>query len=149
MKEDEEEECMQKNTIMKHYFMFNLKHFLKKDFVKLSKETSFKCKVCSYLSCPDEAWLHYKSLQSLLKDSLTSFQSYVQSLFLSKDGLVSHHWKERPIGYENFICPSTRERQCQKVQSLFFLYLSPLTCSVLQGFPSFKWIFLGNANFLG
>ena len=26
---------------------------------------------------------------------------------VSKDGLVSHHCKERPIGLANFICPST------------------------------------------
>jgi hypothetical protein len=32
-----------------------------------------------------------------------------------KDGLVGHHWKERPIGHANFICPSTGERQGQKV----------------------------------
>jgi hypothetical protein len=35
--------------------------------------------------------------------------------YASKDGLVSHHWKERPIGLANFICPSTGERQGQKV----------------------------------
>jgi hypothetical protein len=35
--------------------------------------------------------------------------------YVSKDGLVGHHWKERPIGHENFICPSTGERQGQKV----------------------------------
>jgi hypothetical protein len=29
--------------------------------------------------------------------------------YLSKDGLVSHHWKERPIGLANFICPCTGE----------------------------------------
>jgi hypothetical protein len=29
--------------------------------------------------------------------------------------IVFHHWKERPIGHENFICPSTREHQGQKV----------------------------------
>jgi hypothetical protein len=34
----------------------------------------------------------------------------------SKDGLVGHHWKERPIGLANFICPSTGERQGQKVE---------------------------------
>jgi hypothetical protein len=34
--------------------------------------------------------------------------------YISKDGLVGHHWKERPIGLANFICPSTRERQGQK-----------------------------------
>jgi hypothetical protein len=35
--------------------------------------------------------------------------------YLSKDGLVGHHLKERPIGQANFICPSTGERQGQKV----------------------------------
>jgi hypothetical protein len=32
----------------------------------------------------------------------------------SKDGLVGHHWKERPIGHTNCIGPSTGERQGQK-----------------------------------
>jgi hypothetical protein len=27
------------------------------------------------------------------------------SAYVSKDGLVSHHLKERPIGLANFICP--------------------------------------------
>jgi hypothetical protein len=35
--------------------------------------------------------------------------------YVSKDGLVGHHWKERPIGHANFICPSTGEHQDQKV----------------------------------
>jgi hypothetical protein len=35
--------------------------------------------------------------------------------YVSKDALVSHHWKERLIGLVNFICPSTGERQGQKV----------------------------------
>jgi hypothetical protein len=34
--------------------------------------------------------------------------------YVSKDGLGGHHWKERPIGQANFICPSTGERQGQK-----------------------------------
>jgi hypothetical protein len=34
--------------------------------------------------------------------------------YVSEDGLVSHHWKERPIRLANFICPSTGERQGQK-----------------------------------
>jgi hypothetical protein len=34
--------------------------------------------------------------------------------YVSKDGLVGHQWKERPIGLANFICPSTGERQGQK-----------------------------------
>jgi hypothetical protein len=25
--------------------------------------------------------------------------------YLSEDGLVSHHWEERPLGLENFIMP--------------------------------------------
>ena len=35
--------------------------------------------------------------------------------YVSEDGLVSHHWKERPIGLANFICVSTGERQGQEV----------------------------------
>jgi hypothetical protein len=35
--------------------------------------------------------------------------------YLSKDGLVGHHCKERPIGLANFICLSTGEHQGQKV----------------------------------
>ena len=35
--------------------------------------------------------------------------------YVSKDGLVGHHWKERSIGLANFICPSTGECQGQKV----------------------------------
>jgi hypothetical protein len=28
--------------------------------------------------------------------------------YVSKDGLVGHHWKERPIGHTNFICTQYR-----------------------------------------
>jgi hypothetical protein len=35
--------------------------------------------------------------------------------YVSKDGLVVHQWKERPIGLANFLCPSTGERQGQKM----------------------------------
>ena len=35
--------------------------------------------------------------------------------YVTEDGLVRHHWIERPIGHANFICPSTGERQGQKV----------------------------------
>ena len=34
--------------------------------------------------------------------------------YVSKDDLVGHHWKERPIGQANVICPSTGECQGQK-----------------------------------
>ena len=36
--------------------------------------------------------------------------------YVSKDGLVGHHWKERPIGQANLICPSTGEHQGQKME---------------------------------
>jgi hypothetical protein len=35
--------------------------------------------------------------------------------YVAEDGLVGHHWKERPIGLANFICLSTGECQGQKV----------------------------------
>jgi hypothetical protein len=33
----------------------------------------------------------------------------------SEDGLIGHHWKERPIGLAKFICLSTGEHQGQEV----------------------------------
>jgi hypothetical protein len=36
--------------------------------------------------------------------------------YVSEDGLVGHQWKERPIGYANFICLSTGECQGQEVE---------------------------------
>jgi hypothetical protein len=35
--------------------------------------------------------------------------------YVSEDGLVGHHWKDRPIGLANFICLSTGECQGQEV----------------------------------
>jgi hypothetical protein len=35
--------------------------------------------------------------------------------YVAEDGLVSHQWKERPIGLANFICLSTGERQGQEM----------------------------------
>jgi hypothetical protein len=40
---------------------------------------------------------------------------FTLATYVSKDGVVSHHWKERPIELANLICPSTGERQGQKV----------------------------------
>jgi hypothetical protein len=34
--------------------------------------------------------------------------------YVSKDGLVGHHCKERPIGLANFICPSTGNARAKK-----------------------------------
>jgi hypothetical protein len=49
-------------------------------------------------------WTNQYSLE------LVSLAAYV-----SKDGLVGHHWEERPLGLANFICLSTGERQGQEV----------------------------------
>ena len=35
--------------------------------------------------------------------------------YVAEDGLVGHHWEERPIGLPNFICPSIGECQGQEV----------------------------------
>jgi hypothetical protein len=34
--------------------------------------------------------------------------------YVSKDGLVSHHWKERPFGLANFICPLQKNARAKK-----------------------------------
>jgi hypothetical protein len=51
---------------------------------------------------------HYELTSTKVPELLTL------AAYVSKDGLVGHHWKERPIGHTNFICPSTGERQGQK-----------------------------------
>jgi hypothetical protein len=55
------------------------------------------------------ATLYVEQYELTSTPELLSLAAYV-----SKDGLVSHHWKERPFGLANFICPSTGERQGQK-----------------------------------
>ena len=35
--------------------------------------------------------------------------------YVSEDGLVGHHWEERPLGLTNFICLSIGECQGQEV----------------------------------
>jgi hypothetical protein len=35
--------------------------------------------------------------------------------YVAEDGLVGHHWEERPLGLANFICPTTGEHQGQEV----------------------------------
>jgi hypothetical protein len=47
---------------------------------------------------------------------LTSTPELVSlAAYVAEDGLLSHHWEERPLGLANFICPSTGERQGQDV----------------------------------
>jgi hypothetical protein len=35
--------------------------------------------------------------------------------YVAEDGLVGHHWEERPLGIANFICLSTEECQGQEM----------------------------------
>jgi hypothetical protein len=34
--------------------------------------------------------------------------------YVAEDGLVGHHWEERPLGLAKIICPSTGEVQGQE-----------------------------------
>ena len=55
------------------------------------------------------------TLQVEQQYELTSTRELLSlAAYVSKDGLVGHHCKERPIGLANFVCPSTGERQGQK-----------------------------------
>jgi hypothetical protein len=51
---------------------------------------------------------------------LSALRFYTKCVIVSKrkigffDGLVVHHWEERPLGFANFICPSTGECQGQE-----------------------------------
>jgi hypothetical protein len=35
--------------------------------------------------------------------------------YVAEDGLVAHHWEERPLSIANFICLNTGELQGQEV----------------------------------
>jgi hypothetical protein len=48
-------------------------------------------------------------------ENLNKLELLTLAAYVSKDDLFGHHWKERPIGHANFICPSTGEHQGQKV----------------------------------
>jgi hypothetical protein len=37
---------------------------------------------------------------------------YLLAAYVAEDGLVGHHWEERPLGISNFICPSTKIPGC-------------------------------------
>ena len=34
--------------------------------------------------------------------------------YVAEDGLVGHHWEERPLGFANFICPGTGNTRAKK-----------------------------------
>jgi hypothetical protein len=73
-------------------------------------------------------WVHIKwlllCLGYLTQDDILQmhpfaqeFHKFIVSLpaYVAEDGLVGHHWEERPLGLENFICPSTGKSQGQEV----------------------------------
>jgi hypothetical protein len=35
--------------------------------------------------------------------------------YVAEEGLVGHHWEERPLGLAILICPNTGERQGQEM----------------------------------
>jgi hypothetical protein len=45
----------------------------------------------------------------------TSLELVSLAAYVEEDGLVGHHWEERPFGIANFIRPSTGDRQGQEV----------------------------------
>jgi hypothetical protein len=60
--------------------------------------------------------MRYATLQVQQHYELTSTPELLTlAAYVSKDGLVGHHWKEKPIGHANCICPSTGELQGPKV----------------------------------
>jgi hypothetical protein len=46
---------------------------------------------------------------------VSSYCCSTLAAYVAEDGLVGHHWEERPLGIANFICPSTGERQWEWV----------------------------------
>jgi hypothetical protein len=62
-----------------------------------------KMKVDPYLSTCTK--LKSKMIKDLnIKSCALNLAAYV-----AEDGLVGHHWEERPLAIANFICPSTGE----------------------------------------
>ena len=39
----------------------------------------------------------------------------VSAAYVAEDGLVGHHWEEKPLGIANFTCPNIGECQGQEV----------------------------------
>jgi hypothetical protein len=58
----------------------------------------------------DDKKINKLDIEKQVREELLSLAAYV-----SEDGLIGHHWKERPMGLANFICLSTGERQGQEV----------------------------------
>ena len=68
----------------------------------------------SMSTCPNFLPSTFKK-EALKHYELTSTPELLTlAAYISKDGLVGHQQKKRPIGLANFICPSTGERQAQK-----------------------------------
>jgi hypothetical protein len=44
----------------------------------------------------------------------STLELFSLAAYISKDGLVSHHWKVRPFGLANFICPLQENARAKK-----------------------------------
>ena len=56
------------------------------------------------------------SRSNIINSDSPGTQDALSAMIIFKNiSLVGHHWKERPTGQANFICPSTGERQGQKM----------------------------------
>ena len=49
-----------------------------------------------------------------LTHNTESIHNVSLAAYVAEDGLVGHHWEQRPLGIANFICPSTGECQGQE-----------------------------------
>ena len=54
-------------------------------------------------------------IQKMWSIYMMEYYSFIKNKDISEDGLVGHHWKERPIGLANFIGFSTGDCQGQEV----------------------------------
>jgi hypothetical protein len=68
-------------------------------------------------------WIHkekmykpFKEIYANINRQWKKVNKIVQGLKVERKSIKKgHHWKERPIGHANFICPSTGECQGQNV----------------------------------
>jgi hypothetical protein len=78
-----------------------------------------KCILQFFLLVPEKVAKDLKGLATLWVEQqheLTSTPELMSlAAYVSEDGLVSHHWEERPLGLANFICFSREEHQVQEV----------------------------------
>jgi hypothetical protein len=71
---------------------------------------ALKCSGVVQSSTPRFPSLWLFKIRMCISPELVSLAAHV-----AEDGLVGHHWEERPLGLANLICPSTGEHHGQEV----------------------------------